>query len=50
MCVHSLTFLFTLLCFGGRTVPVKDEPVEAELVVQGLLGVLWRKHMQTNTD
>lgn len=50
MCVHSLTSFITLEYFGNCIVPVKDEPVEAELVVQGLLRVLQRKHTQTNTD
>lgn len=39
VCVCVLTLLVTLE-FGKGSVPVKDGPVEAQLVVQGLLGIL----------
>lgn len=38
-CVRGLTLLLGLH-FGKGSVPVEDEPVEAELVVEGLLGIL----------
>lgn len=37
--VCSLTLLVTLE-FGKGSIPVEDGPVEAQLVVQGLLGIL----------
>lgn len=38
--VSLLTFLFCLQDFGGGVFPIKDEPVEAQLVVERLLGIL----------
>lgn len=39
VCACGLTLLVTLE-FGQGGVPVEDGPVEAQLVVQGLLGIL----------
>lgn len=40
---RGLTFFFTLEDFGNGVVPVEDESVEAELVVQSLFRVLQRE-------
>lgn len=44
VCVRGLTFFFSSLHFGSSDVPVEDEFVEAQLVVQGLFRVLQREH------